>query len=149
MKEDRTSDNQQLNPETEHSSLIIFQTQAEIERLTAYIQWMETSKFWKLRTLWLKILKFLSLDFSDELKSNLASWFDSNLEINNQESYEGLDSSGETQDTKRSLALLGRIALRTLLSSNHILYIPTSPEPEITIILVLFNRAELTYHRIL
>lgn len=47
-------------------------------------------------------------------------------------------------DAKRVLTRLAQIELQTLLSSDSRLQVPGSPEPQVSVILVLFNRAELT-----
>ncbi len=55
-----------------------------------------------------------------------------------------MDRQSRLNDAKQMLASLSDISLRSFLSSQARFRVPQSPEPEISVILVLYNRAELT-----
>jgi O-antigen biosynthesis protein len=57
---------------------------------------------------------------------------------------EPADSQRGLRNAREMIASLAKIALDNFLSSTARLRLPGSPEPEISVILVLFNRAELT-----
>jgi GT2 family glycosyltransferase len=62
-----------------------------------------------------------------------------------EELFAGLSSpEAAYDDLKQMYTALGRLNLEAFLASNAVLEIPASPEPEVSIIVVVFNRAELT-----
>jgi GT2 family glycosyltransferase len=135
----------QSDTELALAELMRLQTQSEIERLRSHIEWMETSKFWKLRKIVLKLQKLLSLKFSDQLRSDLSDWLSSTTNSSRDSNSDLTQFSDLLPNAKQLLTNLGQITLKTFLNSDFKLKLPTAHDPKVSIILVLFNRAELTY----
>ena len=112
------------------------------------IEWMKTSKFWKLRTIWFKLKPKLKLTLNffkiniDDLEGNfieLAKIASDNSivlaqSISPTEMLSYKERTRETYDTY----------LQSFINSRTNLKISTSTQPLVSIILVLYNRAELT-----
>ena len=123
----------------------------EIDLLNNEIAAMKTSKFWKLRTLWFEFklrVKLLAkkLPIYPNLKELYRSFaYSSKLKTNNQVP---LPEKGivinETLNHKEILTKTYTAYLHNFLNSNTKLKLPTHSQPLISIILVLYNRAELT-----
>lgn len=128
------------------------QYESQISVLNSHIRWMEGSKFWKLRLFWLKLrscLLFRSYqDFWPLFLSFLKSRPTSPKNLSKSTSVSDSISIIKKQFTDASTS-----ELNCFLATSNVFQIPstsksnlhTSSKPLVSIILVLFNRAELTY----
>ena len=130
---------QETQSQLQETQSQLYQNQVENQKVQTIIYAMETSKFWKLRKIWLKFksLSFVRFFFNKLNKSTYQYKYDDNInnviiEPNNK--YKELFSSSYQQ-----------LLHSFLLASGSKLVLPTKNRPLITIILVLYNRAELTF----
>lgn len=120
----------------------IEQLQSQLQQARNEIAAMKTSKFWKLRTIWFKfkfrfkpIFNILRITV-DDLDSNLVSL--PGVTINNSM------AAKESLTYKETLRKIYTTYLQSFINSKVKLQLPTHSKPLISIILVLYNRAELT-----
>ncbi|MFM7449588.1 MAG: glycosyltransferase [Leptolyngbyaceae cyanobacterium] len=127
-------------------------SQLKLSNANDTIVWMETSKFWKLRNVVLLLKKkllgnLLKLTLPSKLKdyfeSSIAALKIASSATENQESVD--HSLHNTSLEKSRYTELSRISLSNFLLSNAELSLQTSENPLLSIVVVLHNRAELTF----
>ena len=132
------------------------QTQFELERAQFQarqnqneVESMKTSKFWKLRTIWFKIKPRLKF-FLNFFKVNVDDIDGGNLLAIAQAAVDDSSILGETVtpakilDYKEGIRRIYATYLQSFIISKATLKLPTHPKPLVSIVLVLYNRAELT-----
>lgn len=129
----------------------------EIRYLREQIQAMETSKFWKLRKIVLAVkgrvifaMERLGFKSLIERKVNGHSQIPDGIAVDHASTSDTKDinQSQERDSSEQIKAIFTNyscVAFDAFIDSQAELLLPTSDEPAISIILVLYNRVELTY----
>jgi GT2 family glycosyltransferase len=126
----------------------------ENQHLREQIQWMQTSKFWKLREISLDTkAKLAKLSGRLGIKSILQQVYKRIKEVTADNVTDGSSYSAISKpqslkwskEAKDVFANYSTVAFSVFIDSQADLVLPTSNEPIVSIILILYNRAELTY----
>jgi O-antigen biosynthesis protein len=111
---------------------------SQLQQSQEYIKWVKTSKFWKLRELIIPLKEKL---FSSRSLDPIRF-----IDIASKYSSPSVPNLGAfSRDYKSSLVKLYKNTLTSFLSSNAKLEFSTYGKPLVSVILVLFNRCELTF----
>ena len=144
VPESELSELEQARARIEHLKAQLHQTQASLETAREEIAAMKTSKFWKMREAWLKIKG--AIDPRSVNKPLTIPILSGGTEPANSASASANSApSPVVPDSKQPFATLYTIALQNFLAAQAKLILPTSPDPLVSIILILYNRAELTF----
>lgn len=135
---------QQLEASFEQLQSQLQQTYGRLEYSQTVIAAMQTSKFWKLRTKWMNLKQGLRLEPSEEFKFAIENLPGLNLSAPAQPAHTGVVPL-ELERHKQTVTTTYKNVLKSFLASGAKLELPTSSTPLVTVILVLYNRAELTF----
>ncbi|HEY9806215.1 MAG TPA: glycosyltransferase, partial [Candidatus Obscuribacterales bacterium] len=135
---------QRLEADLDQLQSQLQQTHGRLEYSQTVIAAMQTSKFWKLRTKWMNLKQGLRLEPSEEFKFAIENLPGLNLNAPSQPASTGVVPL-ELERHKQTVTTTYKNVLKSFLASGAKLELPTSQTPLVTVILVLYNRAELTF----
>ncbi|MBD2094888.1 glycosyltransferase [Trichocoleus sp. FACHB-591] len=135
---------QQLETDLDQLQSQLQQTHGRLEYSQTVIAAMQTSKFWKLRDRWMNLKKTLRVEPSEEFKFAIENLPGLNLGSTTQSVPKAVVPL-ELERHKQTVTTTYKHVLKSFLASGAKLHLPTSQTPLVTVILVLYNRAELTF----
>ncbi|MBD1862952.1 MULTISPECIES: glycosyltransferase [Trichocoleus] len=135
---------QQLEADLDQLQSQLQQTHGRLEYSQTVIAAMQTSKFWKLRDRWMNLKKTLRVEPSEEFKFAIENLPGLNLGSTTQSAPKAVVPL-ELERHKQTVTTTYKHVLKSFLASGAKLHLPTSQTPLVTVVLVLYNRAELTF----
>jgi GT2 family glycosyltransferase len=137
----------QAQQQLEQMQLELNNIKDKLQLSQAIITAMQTSKFWMLRRLWFKTKKIFRLPITEEIVDLPIEYSPSQVIIPAipTPKTEALQVDSQPANYKQELSRMYASTLQSFLASGCQMKLPTDDKPLISIILILYNRAELTF----